>query len=166
MSFIIRVAARTDSTALVELVRQLNEHQGDPTEHFTERTLDRDLFGPQPYLDAIVAEHAGVLVGYALAHDGYDTGWAARGMYLCDIYVVPDARRLGVGRALVAAVARRARERGRTYLWWASYPWNADANRFYEMLGAENESIVAHALTHAAFDALADDGAIIPDPEE
>jgi GNAT superfamily N-acetyltransferase len=158
MTVIIRAAARSDSAALVDLVRELNEHQGEPTEHFTERTLERDIFGPHAYLEAILAEHAGAVVGYALWHDGYDTGWAQRGAYLCDIYVARSARRLRVGRTLVAAVARRVRERGRTFLWWASYPWNAEAHRFYESLGTKDEPIVAHALTHAAFDALADEG--------
>ena len=159
MTITVRGAARSDSAALAELVRQLNVHQGEPTEHFTEATLERDVFGPEVYLEAIVAESGGELVGYAFSHDGYDSGWAARGIYLCDLFVVPHARRLGVGRALVAAAAWRARERGRTFLWWASYAWNDDAQRFYDTLKVKSDRVVAHALTHAAFDAMADEGA-------
>jgi GNAT superfamily N-acetyltransferase len=163
MNITIRSAARSDAAALAELVRQLNVHQREPTEYFTERTLERDVFGPDPFVEAVVAECDGELVGYAFWHDGYDTGWAGRGVYLCDLYVAPRARRLGAGRAIVAAVARRARERGRTFLWWASYPWNADAHRFYDTLGVKNENVVAHALSHAAFEALADEGVPIAD---
>ena len=165
MKVTVRAATRSDSAALVELVRRLNVHQGDPTEHFTQATLERDVFGPEAYLEAIVAERSGELVGYAFSHDGYDSGWAARGIYLCDLFVVPHARRLGVGRALVAAAARRARERGRTFLWWASYAWNDDAQRFYDTLKVKSDKVVAHALTHAAFEAMADEGARASDLE-
>jgi GNAT superfamily N-acetyltransferase len=160
MPVVIRPPRREDSAALAALVHALNVHQGDPTEHFTEATLARDVFGPQACLGALVAEQEGALVGYAFWHDGYDSGWAQRGVYLCDLYVAPEARRSGVGRALVAAVAREARASGRTFLWWASRAWNADAQRFYDTLGVVNEDVVAHAhaLTFAAFDELAEEG--------
>ena len=86
------------------------------------------------------------------------SGYAARGIYLCDLYVVPHARRQKVGRALIAAVARRAQARGRTFLWWASRDWNVEAQAFYKTLGVRNEPVMAHALTFATFDALAGEG--------
>jgi GNAT superfamily N-acetyltransferase len=100
---VIRPAAPADRAALARLVKELNVHQDDPTEHFSEATVDRDVFGPDAYLDALVAERDGDLVGYAFSHDGYESGYAARGIYLCDLYVVPHARRQKVGRALIAA---------------------------------------------------------------
>ena len=130
MHVVIRPAVPADRAALARLVKELNLHQGDPSEHFSEATVDRDLFGPDAFLDALVAERDGDLVGYAFSHDGYESGYAARGIYLCDLYVVPHARRQKVGRALIAAVARRAQARGRTFLWWASRDWNVEAQAF------------------------------------
>lgn len=158
ITFHIREAAPNDSAALAALVWALNQHQGDPSEYFNEATLARDVFGPDAYLGAIVAEDASGLIGYAFFHDGYESGYAARGLYLCDLYVVNETRRNGVGRALVAAVAKRAKARGRTFLWWASRGWNEEAQRFYASLDATNEPVMAHALTFSAFDTLASDG--------
>jgi GNAT superfamily N-acetyltransferase len=161
MPFVIRPAVPADRAALVRMVKELNVHQGDPTEHFTEAIVGRDVFGPDAYLDVLVAERDGELVGYTFAHDGYESGYAARGIYLCDLYVAPHARREKIGRALVAAVARRAQVRGRTFLWWASRDWNTDAQKFYDTLGVINEPVMAHALTFEAFDALAGEGVAI-----
>lgn len=163
ITFRIREAAPNDSAALAALVRALNQHQGDPSDHFNETTLERDVFGPDACLGAIVAVDAsavdaGGLIGYAFFHDGYESAYAARGAYLCDLYVVNEARRNGAGRALVAAVAKRAKARGRTFLWWVSRGWNEGAQKFYASLGATNEPVMAHALTFSAFDTLASDG--------
>ncbi len=155
MTFRIREAAPSDSARLAALVRALNQHQGDPSDHFNEATLERDVFGPDACLGALIAEGAGGLIGYAFFHDGYESAYAARGVYLCDLYVVSEARRNGVGRALVAAVAKRAKARGRTFLWWVSRGWNEEARKFYASLGVANEPVMAHALTFSAFETLA-----------
>jgi GNAT superfamily N-acetyltransferase len=154
----IREAVPADGAALAALVRALNAHQGDPSDHFNEATLERDVFGPARCLGAIVAEDGSGLVGYAFFHDGYESAYAARGVYLCDVYVAKDARRNGVGRALVAAVAKRAKARGRTFLWWVSRGWNEEARKFYASLGVADEPVMAHALTFSAFDTLASEG--------
>jgi len=156
MSFSIRAAVPADVPALAALGRELNAHQGDPVEHFTEEAVVRDAFGAPPAFDALVAEQGGRIVGYALFVDAYESGWAARGLYLGDLYVAPPARRGGIGRALVSALAREARARGKTYLWWVSKEWNAEAHAFYASLGAQSEPVVAHALTFEAFERLAD----------
>jgi GNAT superfamily N-acetyltransferase len=158
MIFSVRGAAPRDAAALAALVRALNAHQGDPAGRFHETTLTRDVFGPDACLGAFVAEDAHGLIGYAFFHDGYESAYAARGLYLCDLYVMNEARRNGVGRALVAAVAYRAKERGRTFLWWVSRGWNDDARKFYASLGVANEPVMAHALTFAAFESLASEG--------
>lgn len=154
----IREATRADAAELVALVRALNEHQGDPTEYFDMATLERDLFGANPSFGAFVAEHGRELAGYAFFLPAYETGYAARGLYLCDLYVMPERRRRGIGRALVAAVALRARQDGRGFLWWASRAWNDEAKRFYAALGAKTEPVNAHALTFDAFETLAKEG--------
>ena len=160
MAFQIREAAPNDSAALAALVRALNKHQGDPSDHFDEVTLARDVFGAAPCLGAIVAEDASAgdasgLIGYAFFHDGYESAYATRGNYLCDLYVVNEARPNGVGRALVAAVAKRAKARDGTFLCWVSRGWNEEARKFNASLGVANQPVMAHALTFSAFETLA-----------
>jgi GNAT superfamily N-acetyltransferase len=157
MQFTIRDATREDGPELLALVRGLNQHQRDPVEHFDAEILERDVFGQDAYLGTLVAEHDGALAGYAFFHDAYESGYAQRGLYLCDLYVTPAARRSGVGRALVAAVAKRATEGGRTFLWWAARAWNEEARGFYASLGATEEAVTAHALTFTASETLAEE---------
>ena len=157
-ALLIRPARRGDDQALLALVRALNEYQGDPVEHFDQHKLYRDVFGPDASLKAFVAERDGALIGYTFFHDGYETAYAQRGVYLCDLYVVPEAQGEGVGRALVAAVAATAKAADRTFLWWVVKDWNAAARGFYKALGAISEPVGAHALTFDAFETLAAEG--------
>ncbi len=118
----------------------------------------RDALGTRRFIDIIVALLDEKIVGYALFTRAYETSYATRGLYLNDLYVAPAQRRRGIGRALLAAVAREGKRRGGTFLWWASRPWNHDAHRFYAALGARMEPVFAHAVTHQAFRALAAGG--------
>lgn len=151
MPLAIRPARPDDVPTLVTLAAALNAALGGPAGHLDAAALARDAFGPQPAFAALVAERDGAILGYALLEPSYASEWAARGAYLIDLYVVPEARRQGVGRALVAACAVHARERGLSFLWWCSKPWNEPANRFYRELGAISEPILAHALAGSAF---------------
>ena len=152
--FIIRPARREDGPALVALQAELNAFVGDPTSHFTLATLERDVFGPRPFIAAMVAEQGDGLAGYVLHHDSYEASYAARGIYVADIYVRPSARRQGVARALLAAVARSGLERGVSFLWWASDAWNANAHATWQALGASHENVTAHAVFDQAFERL------------
>jgi len=158
----IRRALPADAPAVAALGRALNLHLREPDEHFTAEAVLRDGFGAEPQFSVLLAERDGAAVGYLLLHEAYETAYAARGLYVCDIYVAPAARGAGVGRALMAAAAREAKARGRSFLWWAVKPWNADAQAFYQALGARSEPILACALAFEAFEALAAAGA---DPE-
>jgi ribosomal protein S18 acetylase RimI-like enzyme len=158
MSFRIRPATPDDAPAIARLARGLNELHRDPLEHFTPEAVLRDGFGPSPCFSVLVADRGGAVVGYALYYDSYEPVYAARGLYLSDIFVDPDARRHGIGRALIAAVAREARGRGATFVGWVSRAWNTEAQAFYRTLGAIEEPVVAHAVAFEAFAALADDG--------
>ena len=157
-SLMIRPARRGDEQALLALVRALIEHQRDPIERFDAEALACDVFADDAYLRALVAERDGDLIGYAFYHQAYESAHAARGLYLCDLYVAPHAQNAGVGRALVAAVAAEAKAADRTFLWWVVKDWNEAARRFYKALGAISEPVGAHALTFDAFEALAAEG--------
>ena len=166
MTLSIRFAEPQDAPVLAALESELSAHQKDAENHFTPEVARRDGFGSQGEFVAMLAEWQGEAIGYTLFHDSYETAFAARGIYLCDIYVRPSARRRGIGRALFAAVAKEARRRGRGFVWCASKTWNADAHAFYRALGAYAEPIVAHALTGKAFDTLADEAASWDEAEQ
>jgi ribosomal protein S18 acetylase RimI-like enzyme len=154
----IRPARLEDAVLVAALVTELAEQQGDPTEHISIDAFKRDAFRPAPEFEALLAETGGSVVGYALFHLSYEPSYAARGVYLCDLYVRPPARRQGIGRALAAAVAGRAKALGRTYVWWVSKPRNETALAFYRSLGVETTAVLAHALTFDKFEALAAEG--------
>ncbi|WP_178130767.1 GNAT family N-acetyltransferase [Reyranella sp. CPCC 100927] len=155
----VRRATVDDAEALAELTRGLNAHQGDPVGNFSAAVARRDGFGATPCWTALIAERDGEPVGYAMFHAAYDAPHAARGLYLQDLFVREDARRLGVGRALMAAVAREARQAGCIFFWWTAKQWNTEALAFYRALGATADTVVAHALFGPAFDRLIDGAA-------
>ena len=158
MALVIRPAGIDDLASLTRLIQELIAQQNDPAGHLTVEAVRRDGMGANSSYQILVAEEAGTLEGYALFMTAYETAFAARGLYLSDLYVRPARRGRGIGRALVAAVARQARERGGCFLWWVSKPWNQGAQAFYRKLGASAEPVIAHALTLEAFAALADQG--------
>src|SRR5687767_14993916 len=117
----VRRAEAGDAEALAALGRALNVHQGDPSTNFTAEAVQRDGFGAEPKFEAWLAELGGLPVGYALVVPAaYETGYAKAGAYVQDVFVAPEARHRGVGRALMAAVAADARKRGLEFLWWVS----------------------------------------------
>jgi ribosomal protein S18 acetylase RimI-like enzyme len=155
MTLRIRSAVPDDAPRLAALVRALNTHEREPVEHFDEAVARRDGFGENRRYETLLAELHRKVVGYALFHAAYDTAWAATGVYLIDIFVEPEARRRGIGRRLAAAVAAAAKERGASFLWWCSKPWNDEAHGFYRALGAIEEPVIAHAVVFEKFERLA-----------
>lgn len=165
----IRPGAPRDLNALVAMCDALNEHSGLPTGRLKPGAFRAALFGKSAFMFADVAE-AGEQgrpsrvepVGYAFSHDAFSTDAGERGFYLVDIYVKPAWRRAGIGKALMAAVAARAKRRGATHIWWASMPFNYRARRFYARLGASDEIFHVHAVSGRAFEKLAAKGANRP----
>ena len=102
----------------------------------TEARLRETLFGADPVASVVLAEHGGTVVGFALWFRSYSTFLARPGIYLEDLFVFPSHRGRGVGRRLLAHLARRATAGGSGRLEWAVLDWNADAIRFYGSLGA------------------------------
>lgn len=134
----IRPARSGDESALFEMIRELAIFE--QLEHLVTGSaegLARDLFGSVPRAEALLAELDGSAVGFALFFSSYSTFLTRAGIYLEDIYVRPAARGRGTGRALLAAVARVAVERGAGRLEWAVLDWNEKAIGFYEHVGAE-----------------------------
>ena len=128
----------------------------------TESQLRDALFGPKPAAEVLIARDAGEAIGFALFFPTFSTFLARRGLWLEDLFVVPERRGRGVGRALLGAVARIAVERSCGRFEWAVLDWNTPAIRFYESLGATLMADWRIArVTGPALDAL---GASSPDP--
>ncbi|HKI19474.1 MAG TPA: GNAT family N-acetyltransferase [Isosphaeraceae bacterium] len=133
----IRLARPDDAELLVNLVRELAVYE--KLEEFAKATpadFQRHLFGPRPVAEAAIAEAAGEPVGFALWFTTFSTFRGQAGIYLEDIFVKPAFRGRGIGKALLAAVAKLAVERGCGRLEWSVLDWNAPAIGFYRALGA------------------------------
>ncbi|GMV84554.1 MAG: N-acetyltransferase [Dehalococcoidia bacterium] len=134
----LRPATEADLDTIIELIRALAEYEREPDAVRLDRAdLGRHLFGPRPYAEVILAEtEAGASAGFALFFHNFSTWEGRPGIYLEDLFVRPQYRGEGYGKALLAALARLARERGCARLEWAVLDWNAPAIRFYRALGA------------------------------
>jgi GNAT superfamily N-acetyltransferase len=102
----------------------------------TEDSLRQSLFGPRPYAEVILADCDGQPAGFALFFHNYSTFRARPGIYLEDLYVLPERRGRGIGKALLRELARLAVERGCARLEWSVLDWNEPAIQFYKSLGA------------------------------
>lgn len=141
MTLSIRNAEPKDVALIAELIRGLARFER--LEHevtMTEDKLRAGLFGERPYSEVIIAEADGDPTGFALFFHTFSTFLGLPGLYLEDLFVVPKHRGAGIGRALLARLARIAVERGCGRLEWAVLDWNENAIRFYERLGAKPNS--------------------------
>lgn len=137
-AFTIRPAGPADVPAVLQLIRGLAEYEKlQESCVVTEAQLHEQLFGARPAAEAWVAQVApDRLVGFALFFTSFSTFLGKKGLYLEDLFVVPEARGQGVGRALMLRLARIALERDYGRFEWSVLDWNAPAIRFYEQLGA------------------------------
>jgi GNAT superfamily N-acetyltransferase len=159
LSALVRTARRGDVAVLLEMFGELAEYEHLTHElRATEEQLDGALFGPSPSVEGLIAERGdtGEVIGYAIFFPTFSTFLASTGVWLEDLFVRPAHRRGGVGRALLAAVAARLRERGGTRLEWAALDWNEPALNFYRGLGARTMGEwITHRLTGEALERLA-----------
>jgi GNAT superfamily N-acetyltransferase len=157
MTLKIRPARTADLPVIAELIRGLARFEKLEDEvTMTEDLLAKGLFGDRPYAETLLAEEDGTPVGFALFFHNFSTFLARPGLYLEDLFVVPGYRSRGIGRALLAELARVAVERGCGRLEWAVLDWNRDAIAFYERLGARpNSEWTVYRLTGEALRSLA-----------
>ena len=152
----IRSATPQDVPHIHRLMRELAEYERSLAEvTATEDDLRRALFADQPAIFAHVAEHEGSVAGFALWFLNYSTWLGRHGIYLEDLYVTPAVRGTGLGRALLAELARICVQRGYGRLEWWVLDWNAPARGFYESLGAAAmDEWMVYRLTGPALHAL------------
>ncbi len=153
---VIRPAARGDAATILRLVRELAEFEGLGHEvQAREADILRDGFGAQPRFECLLAEVDGEALGFALYFHNYSTFEGRAGLYLEDIYVNERVRGLGLGRALMARLARLAIERGCARFELSVLHWNP-ARAFYRRLGFEhNADWLPYRVDGALLDALA-----------
>ena len=133
----IRNATEADVSLILRFIRDLARYE--KLEHkvvVTEESLRRTLFGNPRFAEVIFASVDGVEVGFALFFHNYSTFLGQPGIYLEDLFVDPQMRGRGVGKALLAHLARLAKERGCGRLEWAVLDWNTPSIEFYKSLGA------------------------------
>jgi GNAT superfamily N-acetyltransferase len=163
----VRAAEPRDAQLIFALIQQLAEYEGAPDQvSGTPDLLAESLFGERPSAEALIAEREGEgeAVGFALFHGTFSTWECRPGLWLEDLFVPPEQRRGGVGRALFAAVASIALERGCTRLEWVALDWNEPALDFYEKLSARRlDEWIVHRLDGPLLEAAAS-GATSSDP--
>jgi GNAT superfamily N-acetyltransferase len=133
----IRAAVPGDVPLILEFIRALAAFEREPDAvTATEADLLRDGFGPEPYYHCLIAEYDGRPAGFAFYFFNYSTWTGRPGLYLEDLFVNPEFRGLGIGKALLARVAAIAQEKGCPRLQWEVLDWNTPAVDFYAALGA------------------------------
>lgn len=138
MATTIRPAVAGDVPQILEFIRALARYEREPDAvTATEADLLRDGFGPNPYYWCLIAEHDAKAAGFALYFFSYSTWLGRAGVYLEDLFVLPELRGLGIGKALLQRVAAIAVEKDFPRLGWEVLDWNEPAIDFYRAMGAE-----------------------------
>ncbi|RCJ15229.1 GNAT family acetyltransferase [Nostoc sp. ATCC 43529] len=136
-NLIVRFAQPADYSVLFNLIEGLAEYE--KLSHAVTGNavaLKEHLFGSHRYIEAILAESSGQAVGFALFFHNYSTFLTKPGIYLEDLFVLPEYRRQGIGKSLLTKVAQIAVERNCGRLEWSVLDWNESAQAFYRSMGA------------------------------
>ncbi|MFN7517282.1 MAG: GNAT family N-acetyltransferase [Dolichospermum sp.] len=137
-NLIVRFAQPGDVITLFKLIQGLAEYEKLSHDVIGNAEALKDhLFGSPKYVDAIIAEIDGQAVGFAIFFHNYSTFLTKPGIYLEDIFVSPEYRRQGIGKALLTKVAQIAVERDCGRLEWSVLDWNVSAQEFYRNMGAD-----------------------------
>jgi GNAT superfamily N-acetyltransferase len=136
--FEIRTTTKADVPVILELIRDLATYEREPSAVVaTEEGLREVLFGAQPAAEVLLALENAEPVGFAVYFHNFSTWLGRPGLYLEDLFVRPEKRGKGYGRALLERLAQIAKERGCGRMEWAVLDWNDPAIHFYRKLGAE-----------------------------
>ncbi len=158
--FQIQPATAADVPLILRLIRELAEYERAPDDAVaTEAQLREVFFGEQPAAEVLLAFEGETAVGFAVYFFNFSTWLGRAGLYLEDLFVRPEVRGKGYGRALLERLARIALERGCGRMEWAVLDWNEPAIQFYQKLGAKPmEEWTTFRLTRDGIAALAGDG--------
>ncbi len=154
----LRAAYESDLDTIIDLVYALAEYERETDAVKLDRdTFRQHLFGPRPYAEVILAEtDGGEVVGFALFFHNFSTWEGSPGIYLEDLFVRPEHRGAGYGKALLVELARLALERGCRRFEWSVLDWNEPSIAFYKALGARPmDGWTTYRVTGEALEALA-----------
>lgn len=133
----IRSATVDDVPTIARLIRALADYERMADQvRFDEAQMREHLFGPRPHAEVLLTEDAGTVVGFALFFHNYSTFLGKPGLYLEDLFVDPEYRGRGHGKALLVALAQIAVERNCGRMEWSVLDWNEPSIAFYKSLGA------------------------------
>ena len=137
MTLSIRPAKPADLPLIAQFIRDLADYEKLAHEvRFDDATLGEKLFGARPYAEVLIGEIDGAAQGFALFFHNFSTFEGKPGIYLEDLFVRPDARGAGLGKALLAHLALLCVQRDCARLEWSVLDWNAPSIGFYKNLGA------------------------------
>ncbi len=155
----VRKAEEADIPVILDLIRGLADYERLPHEvEATEALLQRHGFGPRPIFEALIAERDRKAVGFALYFFTFSTFKTRPTLYLEDLFVLPDERRGGIGRRLLAELGRIAVERDCGRMEWSVLDWNTPARDFYFKIGAKAmDAWTVFRMTPDAFGRLAEE---------
>lgn len=150
-------AAPADVPLILSLITALADYEKLGHEVIaTEQSLTQALFGHKPGAEAVIARIDGTPAGFALFFHNFSTFQGKHGLYLEDLFVLPEFRGRAIGKALLRHLAALAIERDCGRFEWAVLDWNRPARDFYESLGAEAKSDwIIHRVSGAALQQLA-----------
>lgn len=138
MTLSIRFATADDLPLIAQFIRDLAAYEKLAHEvRFDEAGLGQRLFGPRPYAEVLIGEIDGAAQGFALFFHNFSTFEGKPGIYLEDLFVRPEARGSGLGKALLKRLAALAIERDCARLEWWVLDWNTPSIGFYKALGAK-----------------------------
>lgn len=154
-----RFAEEKDIPLLLSLIKELAVYEKMLDQvSATEESLKKSLLGERKHAEAIIPEYQGTPVGYAIFFHNFSTFEGKPGLYLEDIYVKPEYRGKGIGKALLSYLAKIALERGCARFEWVVLDWNEPSIQFYKSLGAKpQDEWIIYRMEDGAMQELADE---------
>lgn len=135
---IIREARKDDISVILEMIKELAEYEKLLHEVIiTERQLEDVIFGPNKFVEVLIAEYEKKIAGQTIFFNNFSTFVGKPGLYIEDLYVRPEFRGNGIGKALLSRVISLARERNCGRVEWVVLDWNKPAINFYKNMGAK-----------------------------